>query len=175
VIYEIPEPFDLGIRLPGAPPTTPEQRRHRAQLAAVIRQYEATHERYGNLTNAAAFTAYCYWRHVVDRPRFVYFVHAHEVDAVKVGQARDPFKRLVELQCGNPLELHIHSIMLATPITERGLHHKWREKRTGGEWFDPKEPILKAGADWSIRQLQASWNGAELDEIHALTKQMVVR
>jgi hypothetical protein len=94
---------------------------------------------------------------------------------VKIGQAVDPFKRLVELQCGNPLELHLHSVMLATPITERGLHHKWRDKRTAGEWFAPKEPILAKAAKWSTAQLQASWNEADIPAIERLTKDLVVR
>lgn len=66
---------------------------------------------------------------------FVYFIEATGLDRVKVGVARDPRKRLAELQVGSAVELRLIKAVPGDREIEYELHRRWREHRTIGEWF----------------------------------------
>lgn len=75
-----------------------------------------------------------------DKPGcFVYFVS--DGVYVKIGVAKDPLKRLGDLQVANPLEL---CILCQIPCKndksahsmEKKLHHEYRKRHIRGEWFD---------------------------------------
>lgn len=54
---------------------------------------------------------------------------------VKIGAAADPFRRLQELQTGNPVVLEIVAVLPGGFDMEKHLHEKFREDHYHGEWF----------------------------------------
>lgn len=77
---------------------------------------------------------------------FVYFIQAIGGGPIKIGWAKDPAKRLVLLQCGNPVELRICRTHPGTIQDERGLHRIFGEVHLRGEWFHA-HPALARVAD----------------------------
>jgi len=77
---------------------------------------------------------------------YVYFIQ-HDVDGpIKIGVAKDPARRLNELQIGNPYQLYlITKIDCCTSgnayALEKKLHWKFKRWNISGEWFKPR--ILK--------------------------------
>ena len=81
----------------------------------------------------------------------VYFIQSGPGGAVKIGKARDPHKRMIELQVGNPKKLRLlHEIDCGTCSAadrmEKRIHDRLRTKnskgKTGkhhirGEWYKP--------------------------------------
>lgn len=118
--------------------------------------------------------------------RFVYFIQAGEDGPIKIGVATEPFKRLAELQTGNPARLRIVAIVEGDTGMERALHDRFAEHRLEGEWFKPthilvalhairssanyptKNPILPAtkvnnrpiGCDYCGEEIKPGTNGA---------------
>jgi hypothetical protein len=72
---------------------------------------------------------------------YVYFIKAKsKPPMVKIGRAKDPEHRLVELQIGCPFELKLVGKLKCrseehTSEAERHLHHLFRRDRQRGEWF----------------------------------------
>lgn len=117
------------------------------------------------------------WKHVppvlrswrLGEVSFVYFVG--EVDGpIKVGHARDPVKRLRQLQTGNPRRLKIERLIYGGPSLERLLHEIWRAFVIGGnprrselnpqyrvetEWFraEVRDRILDAATEIAAQQV----------------------
>lgn len=77
---------------------------------------------------------------------YVYFIidgHGH----IKIGKADDTYKRLNELQTGNPYKLSILLTVMMTSVNdafslEQELHQLFKDYRLEGEWFEA-EPVLK--------------------------------
>jgi hypothetical protein len=71
-----------------------------------------------------------------DEPSFVYFITDGEF--VKIGQAKEVHKRLVNLQVGNVKKLTLLKIIPTfTPLsTERHFHELFSMKLVTGEWYD---------------------------------------
>lgn len=76
---------------------------------------------------------------------YVYFIHAPAADAVKIGRAADPHRRLQILQVGSPHELRLIGWMATTPDErlERDLHGLFKADRIRGEWFTATVELLK--------------------------------
>lgn len=93
----------------------------------------------------------------VDHPYYVYFIRASGF--VKIGVAKNPSKRLCEIQVGNPHEL---SLVGSLPCAsnkharklERFLHRSFRAHRVRGEWF-LYEQTIEASKRISVRLLKA--------------------
>lgn len=65
----------------------------------------------------------------------------------KIGMALHPRARLRELQCGNPLKLHVlYSARCPVPARklERDLHKEFAASRMHGEWFDVEAKLVIA-------------------------------
>lgn len=69
---------------------------------------------------------------------YVYAIRAQGHQAVKIGFATNPHKRLRDLQIGCPLPLTLLWTFLTdnAPELEAALHRRFRAQRTQGEWFD---------------------------------------
>ena len=65
--------------------------------------------------------------------RWVYFVCYRS--SVKIGSARNPARRIADLQCGSPVHLTVLGVMPGDLDFERELHKRWAEHRLRGEWF----------------------------------------
>lgn len=77
---------------------------------------------------------------------FVYFVS--DARFVKIGIAKEPYKRLIDLQIGNAMPL---SVLYLIPlrdensarIVEHKLHNFYSEYQKSGEWFDISDKLDK--------------------------------
>jgi hypothetical protein len=65
----------------------------------------------------------------------IYFIRAVGTDLVKIGKARDPERRLGELQTGSPHALKIEAMCRGYSRVERYLHDKCAERHVRGEWY----------------------------------------
>lgn len=68
--------------------------------------------------------------------RWVYLVGSHQARPVKIGVAKDAEARVVELQTGSPLPLHLIWKTRGGGSLERDLHERFTPYRIHGEWFD---------------------------------------
>lgn len=78
-----------------------------------------------------------HWRDAIARPAYVYFIQQADAPEapVKIGYATNPITRLGELQVGNPDDIAIRALVLATKRTEKIFHRHWGQARIRGEWF----------------------------------------
>lgn len=67
----------------------------------------------------------------------LYIIKAEGCDLVKVGSSKVPSRRLVALQTGSPLRLHIHRYIVGAAIFEKDIHLDLtaRGLHSHGEWF----------------------------------------
>ena len=75
----------------------------------------------------------------------VYFVVAERARLIKIGYAKDPWKRLSDLQVGSPEPLQMLGL-IATYLPaqlEAFLHERFRATRTHGEWFLLDMPLVE--------------------------------
>lgn len=73
----------------------------------------------------------------------LYVVGSSPRGPLKLGRAGDPYKRLAELQVGNPLELKVLAIGNVSPFirwssreAEALCHKALKPRHIRGEWFD---------------------------------------
>ena len=72
-----------------------------------------------------------------DKGEFVYFIRNGRTNVYKVGVARDPEKRLAELQTANPEKLTIYRAFRCEDAyaVENGLHYRFHAQNVRGEWY----------------------------------------
>jgi hypothetical protein len=76
----------------------------------------------------------------------VYFVGG-ETGPVKIGFTQQPIKaRLVCIQNGSPIKLHVLATLNCTRINERFYHERFAAHRLHGEWFE-RTPEIQAEID----------------------------
>ncbi len=66
-------------------------------------------------------------------PGYVYFIRCGDI--VKIGYAKDPLKRMSDLQSANPTELLLEGAIEGTFATETTTHYHFSPIRVRGEWF----------------------------------------
>lgn len=96
-------------------------------------------------------------KHTVS-PKYVYFIEAVGLNAVKIGIATDVDKRLRNLQCGCPCELRVFAAyepMNGAAMAEQLLHQWFSRFRLpwGTEWFEFADSIRDFASDPSHGQL----------------------
>ena len=79
---------------------------------------------------------------------FVYFILNEDSNAIKIGLAKDPTKRLKSLQTSSPAKLAIIKTMQvdglkAAQELEQSLHKQFGEIRLTGEWFKAGATLLE--------------------------------
>lgn len=72
---------------------------------------------------------------------FVYFIGG-ETGAIKIGVARQPYRRLATLQSSSPIPLRILAMAMGGQKEERFFHERFAAHRLHGEWFTPAPEIL---------------------------------
>jgi hypothetical protein len=72
---------------------------------------------------------------------WIYFIVAAESGIVKIGWAKDPAKRLLQLQTANHLTLSVFGTTRGTVKQEQALHRRFRHLRIRGEWFKIDEEL----------------------------------
>lgn len=93
---------------------------------------------------------------------FVYFVT--DGDAVKIGFAINPFKRLQELQVSHHRVLRMIGTISAPDYQERMLHNRFRHLRIRGEWFRLEDDILDFVRDCGDDGLIVSFRDHQLND-----------
>lgn len=111
--------------------------------------------------------------------RFVYFI-GEANGPVKIGVAKDPVKRVRELQTGNPRPLRVERVIVGHTDTERLLHKMWEPYslvavRNGGrigtepgsEWFEATirgelYPILDTAIQQQIEKVPERMGDGEI-------------
>lgn len=82
---------------------------------------------------------------------FIYLIQGEVRTPIKVGHAHNVSRRLRELQCSNPAELHVLDVVPGTEATERQMHKHLAPYRLRHEWFRYEEAI----AAWMAFRLLA--------------------
>lgn len=102
---------------------------------------------------------------------YVYFI-SRGFDRVKIGFAADVFKRLHDLQTGCPDDLHIVSFVPTYEVCEGMFHHRFRDVRIRGEWFEMSDEMEELWDDIYDYQaftrragLQSTWVTLEPEEV----------
>jgi hypothetical protein len=79
----------------------------------------------------------------------VYFITS-SAGPIKIGHAKNPHRRMRDLQLAGPSELTLAAIVEGPVSLERSYHARFAEHRLHGEWFRPHPDILG-----EIERLQA--------------------
>lgn len=82
---------------------------------------------------------------------FVYLIQGERHTPVKLGYSTNVPRRVRELQCSNPAELHVLDVVPGTEATERQMHKHLAPYRLRHEWFRYEEAI----AAWMAFRLLA--------------------
>lgn len=82
-----------------------------------------------------------YWGKIIrNKTEFIYFIINPDSQAIKIGKAKNVFKRLKDLQTGSPAELKLLKIIdvragKEAREREEQFHQKFQHLRLIGEWF----------------------------------------
>ena len=88
----------------------------------------------------------------------VYFVLSMSSHLVKIGYAKDPWKRLSSMQTGCPEELRMMAVIYTyLPVgLESDLHVRFAAQRVRGEWFSLTDELV----DYAIQWGREDWEDA---------------
>jgi DNA-binding transcriptional regulator YdaS (Cro superfamily) len=101
----------------------------------------------------------------------VYFARAG--DAVKIGTAKNPAKRLATLQCGVAEILHVERLMEGGREVETALHRRYAGQRLRGEWFRWSPDMLTVMVE--VAQPEPRQAAVALRRACAIAKEIVSR
>lgn len=80
----------------------------------------------------------------------IYAIQAGEGGPVKIGVARNPWARLMDLQIGNAETLRVVEAIEAPDGNEWLLHNRLKEHSIRGEWFRPHEEVFGVLLDFKV-------------------------
>jgi hypothetical protein len=72
----------------------------------------------------------------------IYFIFCEAANAVKIGFAADPMRRLAMLQTGNPLPLVLLAAVQGGLKQEQRFHQRFRSHHIRGEWFRADSQLM---------------------------------
>jgi len=72
----------------------------------------------------------------------VYFIQCEVTGRIKIGRAKNPRRRLSEVQTGSPTKLRLVGTIPGGRSEELELHAKFTGARLHGEWFIPTSDLL---------------------------------
>lgn len=84
---------------------------------------------------------------VQEKAYFIYFILNHDSNSVKIGRAKDVYKRLKALQTSSPVSLEVLKVIQVKGMEEainleRSLHAKFSHLRMSGEWFKVTQELI---------------------------------
>jgi hypothetical protein len=71
----------------------------------------------------------------------IYFIQGISGGLIKIGYAKDIYRRLKNLQASCPLPLKILAVIRGSLDSESNLHSRFAKNRKHGEWFEPTEQL----------------------------------
>ncbi len=145
---QIALPFDGGFRL--KPPVTNDQACADVMITEVVPGWLDAHspDHVHGETHVhfdQYLTCHDEYRATKDGPGYVYFIQNTFDHLIKIGESKNPSKRLKMLQtaAGHPLELIGRKFVKLRKLEEISLHEQFEEDRLeGGEWFLPSVGLL---------------------------------
>lgn len=101
---------------------------------------------------------------------FVYLVAEAEEGPVKIGRSSDYWKRLKEIQIGNPRPLRLKALLYTREceVIEAQVHDRLGRRRIRGEWFDVSVPAAIVAMQRTIkarRRMGLAWDAPSLDDL----------
>jgi hypothetical protein len=128
-------------------------------------------------------------RHVAN-PTYVYFIGEKDDGFLKIGLAKNPFKRVSDMQVGNPRRLRIERLLMGDKFVESLMHELWFEYRLFAdkkhksargrprtEWFRPDIrqklfPIVDDAREKQIALMASAEEGAiDLADLERIVRQ----
>lgn len=100
------------------------------------------------------------------RKGYIYFIT--DGDAIKIGFAKNPAQRLIDLQISHYFELHLLASFAADFSMERRLHSQFKAIHIRGEWFHADKTITDHIAEW--RETAVSVERAEHKQVLDLNR-----
>lgn len=82
-----------------------------------------------------------FWEENPPETGFVYLIQGEHRTPVKVGYAKEPRKRLSQLQTGSYTQLHVLDLVPGSQSVERDLHKRLAPHSVRGEWFKWRDAI----------------------------------
>jgi len=76
------------------------------------------------------------------KTHYLYFIQLENTGPIKIGLAKNPNRRLIQLQTANPYKLNLLYFFPSCKTDEDGLHYLLRAYRLEGEWFLPSKKVL---------------------------------
>lgn len=80
-------------------------------------------------------------------PSYIYFIGEEDEGCVKIGKAKDPIKRLCNMQVGNPRRLRVERLLVGDREAEGLLHDLWSEYAVLSDRAKANKTI-KPGTEW---------------------------
>ena len=84
---------------------------------------------------------------------WTYLIRPGKLNIVKIGMAKDPYKRLADLQCGHYEELWLAGLIPGYYHVERAMHREFRKFHIRGEWYREADEILHTMFDFDTRSI----------------------
>lgn len=76
-----------------------------------------------------------FWESRLVNAPYVYFIQSGDDGPIKIGLSSKPFRRVQQLQTGNPRELLLRHVLPGDRAMEAQLHARFEPARIRGEWF----------------------------------------
>lgn len=87
-------------------------------------------------------------------PSYIYFIGEEDEGYVKIGKAKDPIKRLCNMQVGNPRRLRVERLLVGDREAEGLLHDLWAEYAVLSHRAKAKKTI-KPGTEWFTSEIRS--------------------
>lgn len=100
----------------------------------------------------------------------IYFITAHGLDYIKIGQSVNVESRISSLQTASPKKLQVWAVMNGSFQTESGIHDLFRHIRKNGEWFKKTDELK-----YFIRAIQRNPDENNIYTLYRLSLQLRLR
>jgi hypothetical protein len=89
----------------------------------------------------------------IANPSYIYFIGEQDDGPVKIGLAKDPVKRVRQMQTGNPRRLKVEAVLVGDRATERLFHDLWAEYAVHAPHSDGK-PESAPQTEWFSAEIR---------------------
>jgi hypothetical protein len=87
---------------------------------------------------------------------YIYFIQM-ETGPIKIGRARNPYKRLEALQVGLPYTLELLYFFPGGAKSERAIQQSFHDEHIRGEWFWPVAPVFRMIEEAKRTDAKSGW------------------
>lgn len=103
------------------------------------------------------------WEHYqrtvgIDPLTTIYFIHAPDVNRIKIGYAYNHWRRFKGISTSSPIEIEGIGVIRGDRVVENAIHRRFAHLRYRFEWFDFKPELQNF-----VRDLSSPWEGSDLN------------